>query len=265
VVPLGVDLDIFKPGDRREARKWIGLPDECLDAFIVGNINRNQPRKRLDLTIRYFAEWIKRYQIEDAYLYLHVCPTGDTGIDCNQLSNYYGIPGKLILAEPDVWKGASLEHVARTYQCFDAQINTALGEGFGLTSLEGMAAGVVQIGPDIAAFGPLGWPGDAMIRLPYEETVFSSPTNQIGGVIDREAVIETLQLLYKSGFDRWQMREKGLALANRPEFRWYNIGVAFAEELEKALLDHATNEDAIHAERVQGDASQARTSGVPIS
>src|SRR5262249_60227266 len=52
VIPLGVDTDFWKPGNRDDARRKIYQRDYELlkDAFIVLNINRNQPRKRLDLT-----------------------------------------------------------------------------------------------------------------------------------------------------------------------------------------------------------------------
>jgi D-inositol-3-phosphate glycosyltransferase len=260
VVPLGVDLDVFSPGDHIAARRFaIGLPEECVNGFIVGNINRNQPRKRLDLTIRYFAEWVRSFGIKDAYLYLHVCPTGDLGIDCNQLANYYGLQGRLILAEPEVWKGASIEHVVATLRAFDVQINTALGEGWGLTTMEGMACGVPQIVPDWAAF--TDWPGDAVIKVPCEETCFTSPTNQIGGVLDREWTVSALQALYASGRDgvTWQdLRERGLAKVAEPRFRWDNIGQTFASELEAAFQDHAN--------RIQGpqrEGSNATSTAAP--
>src|SRR5262249_49427833 len=41
VIPLGVDLDIYKPGNRRAAREKLvpnGFPTEALNGFIVGNV-----------------------------------------------------------------------------------------------------------------------------------------------------------------------------------------------------------------------------------
>ncbi len=79
VIPLGVDLQGYKPQDRQVARKKVFGKDypRFKDSFIVGNVNRNQPRKRLDLSIAYFAEWVRTRRISDANLYLHVAPTGD--------------------------------------------------------------------------------------------------------------------------------------------------------------------------------------------
>ncbi len=240
VIPLGVDLEIFSPGDREEARRAVGLPVDQVPpgAFIVGNINRNQPRKRLDLTIRYFAEWMKTHGHENdpVFLYLHVCPTGDQGIDCNQLAAYYGLQGHMILAEPGVWKGASIDHVVNTLRSFDVQINTALGEGWGLTTMEGMACGIPQIVPDWAALGD--WPGPSVVKIPCEPTCFSSPTNQIGGVLDCEQTIDALEGFYKVRSLREQVGNLGRAWVGQDKFRWYDIGTAWLPELEQAFTDH---------------------------
>jgi hypothetical protein len=63
VVPLGVDTDIYKPGDKSAARKKLGIAPVKDTDFIVCNVNRNQNRKRIDLTILYFAEWIRTRKI----------------------------------------------------------------------------------------------------------------------------------------------------------------------------------------------------------
>lgn len=235
VVPLGVDLDIYKPGDRRKARQQIGLPEHVLDAFIVGNVNRNQPRKRLDLTLAYFAEWIKREKIDDAYLFLHVAPTGDQGYDCNQLADYYGLAGRVILAEPEVFQGTSEAGVAATYRCFDVQMTTTQGEGWGLTTLEGMACGIPQIVPDWAALGE--W-ADAAIKIECTSTITTPQNiNSVGGIADREAMIQTLDYLYREPYRRESASAAGIELASRPMFRWDAIGEKFADEVDIAYGD----------------------------
>ena len=45
VIPLGVNLDLYKPLDKAGCRSRRLLPVESHDAFIVGNVNRNQSRK----------------------------------------------------------------------------------------------------------------------------------------------------------------------------------------------------------------------------
>jgi D-inositol-3-phosphate glycosyltransferase len=234
VIPLGVDLNIYYPQDRIEARHLCGLPDRFSHSFIVGNVNRNQPRKRLDLTVSYFAEWIKSRNIENTYLFLHVAPTGDFGYECQQLSAYYGVANKLILAEPGVWNGIEESSLARTYATFDMQITTTQGEGWGLSTMEGMACGIPQIVPDWAALSE--WTDDAVFKVPCNEiAVTPNLVNVIGGIPDRKEMIACLDNLYREKHSRELLTKRGLKLVHRPEYRWENIGKRFAERIDEAL------------------------------
>jgi D-inositol-3-phosphate glycosyltransferase len=241
VIPLGVDLDVFKPMDQVHARQSLqfkagkeGPVDGLRDAFIVGNVNRNQPRKRMDLTIRYFAEWVKSYKIDNAYLFLHVAPTGEMGVSVKQLMNYYGVHKRIILAEPPMGQGYSEATVAATYNTFDVQITTTQGEGFGLTTLEGMACGIPQIVPDWSALGE--WAKSAVYAVPCTSTAVGPPyVNVIGGIADEKLFIDGLQYLYKDRAARERMSHAGLALAREPRFRWENIGLQMATELDKVV------------------------------
>jgi glycosyltransferase involved in cell wall biosynthesis len=231
VLPLGVDTGIYKPGDRETARRAAGLPANRIPpgSFIVGNVNRNQPRKRLDLSIAYFAEWVKTRQIPDAFLYLHVAPTGDAGWDILQLSQYYNITNRVICIQPEIGFGDSEESLANTYRCFDVQINTGQGEGFGLTTIEGMACGIPQIVGEWAAFGPQGWVENAAIKIPCTST-YTTPgeINSIGGIPDRKLFIEALDAVYQDHQLRQNASSRGLELVNRPVFRWPTLSEQFS-------------------------------------
>jgi D-inositol-3-phosphate glycosyltransferase len=220
VVPLGVDLDVYQPRDRREARRRLQLPDALLGAFIVGNVNRNQPRK-----------------IQDAYLWLHVCPTGDTdGVDCNQLAAYHRAP--LICVEPPAWYGVEDDVLVDTYNAFDVCLNPSQGEGFGLTTFEAMACGVPQILSDWAALSELC--RDAAWMVPC--TSFAATNlqiNSIGGVMDRALAINALDALYNSPRERDRLSKAASALVREPRFRWENVGKAFAVALDGVLAKEA--------------------------
>jgi D-inositol-3-phosphate glycosyltransferase len=237
IVPLGVDLNVYTPGDRVQARKDLLLEEFSRlpeDAFIVGNVNRNQPRKRLDLTIRYFAKWAKQFGHKNAYLFLHVAPTGDMGYDCGQLVAYYGMKGRLILAEPDVFKGPTEDLLAKVYRSFDVQVSTTQGEGWGLTTMEGMACGVPQIVPDWSALGE--WCEESVVKIPCTSTICTpNKINVVGGIADEDVFIMQLERLYQDAALRNELGARGRALVSRPEYRWPAIGKAFATALERAL------------------------------
>jgi D-inositol-3-phosphate glycosyltransferase len=234
VIPLGVDLDIYKPVDRMAARQELGLPKKVMDAFIIGNINRNQPRKRLDLTIQTFARWVREYQHDDAYLFLYVAPTGDSGYDCTQLMHYYGFSKgskRLILVEPHLGHGYKEEALKYVYSSFDVQISTTQGEGWGLTTLEGMACGIPQLIPDWAALGEWAAPAAVTVECTSEECT-PNGINVIGGVADIGLLVDSLEMLYTHAETRDKLRDAGLALAAQPEYRWDAIGRQFAEALK---------------------------------
>ena len=234
VIPLGVDLELYCPGDRQTARKELGIPKKCLDAFIIGNVNRNQQRKRLDLCIEYFAKWLRKRGADDAYFFFHTAPTGDNGYDVKQLAHYYGVANHLLLAEPDIGRGVEEDDLARTYRSFDVMLTMTQGEGFGLPTFEGMACGIPQIAPDWSALGELC--AGAALLVPCT-TIACTPNkiNVVGGIADREATIEALDNLYLDADLRRSLIAAGLARVSEDRFRWGNIGVAVGAALDEAL------------------------------
>ena len=235
VIPLGVDLDMYKPIDRKVARDAMGLPQRQADGFIVGNINRNQPRKRMDLTIAYFCEWVKTYRVDDAFLYLHIAPTADAGYDASQLMQYYGLTGRLIIAEPEPGYGIKESALPYVYNSFDVQVSTTQGEGFGLTTLEGMACGVPQIFPNWAALGDLF--ADCCDAIPCTTTSCTpNNINVVGGVADKDAFIGALQRLYRNPLRRISMSDKVLTKAQEPRFRWSDVGERYLETFEGVFV-----------------------------
>lgn len=251
VIPLGVNLDIFCPGSRATARKELQL-EECwpkgatvsaLDAFIVGNVNRNQHRKRLDLTLQYFAKWVRSRNIEDAYLYMHCLPGGSVHVNLDQLASYFGkdeqhphgIQDHLILSEPkNIFNGVDDHLVAATYRSFDVQINTGLGEGWGLTTMEGMACGVPQVAGDFSAFGEWAVGAAKLVPCPFEG-VMPDADVLIGGFPDEALTIAALDELYWSGSRRMEHRRDGLQLVAEDQYRWENIAARYVVTIERLL------------------------------
>jgi D-inositol-3-phosphate glycosyltransferase len=236
VVPLGVDTELYKPGDKSAARKFLGIDPVKDTDFIVCNVNRNQNRKRIDLTIMYFAEWIHTRSIEDAYLYLHVLPGSSTRVDCDQLASYCRMQDKLILAEPkNMWLGAPEEYVIAAYQACDVGFNTTLGEGWGLTAMECMACQKPYIAGDYAAFGEWGR-GAMMLAGITSEGVMPDVQNMIGGVPCKDQMLAFLDEVYLNHRDPSPLDTDwgslALARAREPRFNWHNVAAQFVKEIE---------------------------------
>lgn len=233
VVRLGVDRSIFQPEDMLLARQELGMSAAYNRAFIVLNVNRNQPRKRWDLSLRYFANWISSYDIQDALLMLHVAPTGDRGVDIGDLARYYGITDYVRTITTDTWYGMPREQMRHVYCAADIQITTTQGEGFGLTTLEGMACGIPQIVPEWAALGE--W-ADGAIQIPCSSTAVGPPyVNVLGGVADQEAFVAALQCLYDDPMRYEEQKQSALSCASRSEFHWDVIGQRFLGALYGVL------------------------------
>lgn len=270
VIPLGVDLETYQPVDKVEARQRLGMPPalQSEDVFIVGNINRNQPRKRLDLTIRYFAEWVRGHQIGNAFLYLHVAPTGDQGYDIDQLCEYYGISSRVLAVQPNIGKGVPPHVLARTYNAFDVQVSTSQGEGFGLTALEGQACGVPQIAGDWAALGEIL--ADSAMLVPCTTTATTpNMINAIGGIPDREEFIKCLHTVYTDEAIREVLRRRGLQNAAKDCYRWANIGAAYSRVIDQALdpsrLSRVGGHGEDQANRPGQDGAEAPRAGKEVS
>lgn len=231
VIPHGIDRDVYYPVDQLEARKRLGFATVLPPgAFIVGNVNRNQPRKRLDLTIQWFAEWWERNDKPDgAYLYLH-CARHDVGYDVRQLAKYYGIQQRLITGH-DV-----PESMMRfVYSVFDVQVTTTLGEGWGLTTLEGMACRVPQIVPDWAALGD--WAREAARLVPCTSTAAVPRCNMLGGIPDRVEFIASLDALYADSALRAEYAARGYRLASEPRYAWDAVSRQFDDVFRQLIAD----------------------------
>ena len=150
IIPHGTDFTKFFPIDPLECRKELGVP---ADTFIVFNGNRNQPRKRIDLTIKGFIEFAK--DKPDARLWLNM-GAKDMGWELIPLFKRvardagYDAAGKLILTSPhfSTHNCLPIEQLNKVYNSVDIGLNTCIGEGWGLVNTEHAATGVAQVVPD---------------------------------------------------------------------------------------------------------------------
>jgi glycosyltransferase involved in cell wall biosynthesis len=254
VIPLGVDLDTYKPLDKIETRKThggalalsavLGNPDN----FIVGNVNRNQPRKRWDLTIKYFAKWIEDNNINNAWLYMHSAPTGDMSVNVIDLARYYNCLDRTLYIEPPTFTGLTEEEMCKTYNCFDVLISTTQGEGMGLPAMEAMACGVPCILPNWSAFGD--WARDAAVLVPCTSTRVDFPyVNVIGGVPDEGEFIAELDRVYHDNNYRMHLASGGLRRVHEDRFRWATIGLRYVAAIGELLAEvEAKQGDKVNAE-----------------
>lgn len=140
---------VFKPIPKHVAREAVKLPQ---DAFIYLSLNRNQPRKRLDILVMAFAELIVKYPTKELYL-MCICDKGDRG--GYPLFDIFGRELHLRGASVDQFGSRLLiitkdmcysdDEINTFYNLSDCGVSAAEGEGFGLCAFEQMGVGVPQV------------------------------------------------------------------------------------------------------------------------
>jgi glycosyltransferase involved in cell wall biosynthesis len=147
-VPHGFDPAIFKPGDRQQARKALGLP---LDTFMVGMVAANlgvPSRKSFAQALTAFSIFHKKHP--DSTLYLHSILEDQQGESIPAMADSLGI--RPYCADPyALTLGLAHNAVSAVHNAFDVLLNPATGEGFGVPLCEAQACGTPCITTNFSA------------------------------------------------------------------------------------------------------------------
>jgi glycosyltransferase involved in cell wall biosynthesis len=225
VIPHGLDARDFHPWPpaekdadvRRTAARRALFPDrpELWDGFWVLNANRNQPRKRLDLTLEGFARFAAG-KPACVRLYLH---TGlkEIGIDILKHARRLDIADRLILKERgDGHPELPTSELNLVYNACDVGVNTATGEGWGLVSCEHAATGAPQIVPRHSACAEI-WDGAAELLTPVGEI---SDGLLGGSVIAPDDLAGALERLYGDPAHYRRLGRAAYRRATDKQYRW---------------------------------------------
>lgn len=234
IIPHGVDRKNFFPIDKAECRKKLGVPE---DVFIVFNGNRNQPRKRIDLTIKAFIRFAKGR--DDARLWMNMGQK-DMGWDLIPLfkrvarDEGYDPTGKLILTSPnfDVNNCLTIEQLNQVYNACDVGINTCIGEGWGLVNFEHAATGVAQVVPDHTSLKEIF---NGVKRIENESWEVDRNYGLDRAVPSADDAAYLLERYYE---DRELLAADGQWCYDRvtaPEFNWDNIGDKMLKIVDRLL------------------------------
>ena len=135
IVPLGVDHAFFAPGNRRQARRALGFPE---DARMVLSVGRIQPLKGFAVSIAAFAEVAPA--LPDAHLVIVGGPSGPQGqAELERLHRLVldlGLTGRVAFVPPQPH-----ELLSTFYRAADVCLVPSRTESFGLVALEATACG----------------------------------------------------------------------------------------------------------------------------
>lgn len=220
VMPHGVDTKTFFPVEREDARAIMKLtPDK--HRFIVLNAHRNQPRKRIDLTMQAFAEFAKD-KPADVALYLHM-GIKDAGWDIVKLAHRYDIDKRLILSSLELSPTNFVPDniLNMIYNSCDVGINTALGEGWGLPNMEHAVTASVQVVPDSSATRELF--NDCGKLIPIHDHYTYPEMLTVGSVISVPKTVDILNELYEDSNLRDSLGLAAFQKFSQEQYQWENI------------------------------------------
>ncbi len=128
VTYLGADEKTFKPREKENARKALGLP---LGKRIVLSVGADEPRKNLGTVYRAFPEVLKEFP-ETVFLRV-----GRKSGESKKLIEGLGLEKNVMHLN-----GLDEEKIALAYNSADLLVFPSTYEGFGLPVLEAMASGI---------------------------------------------------------------------------------------------------------------------------
>ena len=205
VLNHGVD-SMIRTIPKEIARQSLGLPN---DVILYTSLNRNIPRKRLDLLVIAFVKLIIRFPTKSLFM-LIVADLGTRGgfslfeIFSREIKLCGGnidlLGNRLLITSKDTcYKD---EDINILYNCGDVGVSCAEGEGFGLCTFEQMSLGIPQIVPKINGYTEYCNDDNSLMILPSMRYYVPQLYNTVTGeacMVDPENVSKAME---KYAFDK---------------------------------------------------------------
>jgi len=252
VIPHGVTPGQFYPKDKKECRKELGIKE---DIFIVFNGNRNQFRKRIDITIAAFAKFAK--DKPDTQLYLHMGKK-DQGWDIMNLfdremkRNKIDPNNRIILtADVEGPPSVDVEMLNTIYNAADVGINTCKGEGWGLVSFEHAACNVAQVVPGHTSCKEIFEGYGQLIRCDHIDTDTNFGREMPCPSTDH--LVEILDELYKDKKKLEATAELCYTRALDEQFSWTTIAMQFSGLFQDTLdeISHDSKKEKANKKKIR--------------
>ena len=199
VVPPGVDLELFTPGDMAAARAQVGLPQ---DAHVLLFVGRIQPLKAPDVLLKAAADLLSRRPELRRRLVVAVLG-GPSGSGLGKPRALQELAGRLGI-DAQVRFGPPVERatLAQWYRAADLVAVPSYSESFGLVAIEAQACGTPVVA---AAVGGLPFAvGDSGLLINGHETAdWSAGLEGLLDDRDRRAALSRKAVEHASRFS-WE-------------------------------------------------------------
>jgi len=235
IIGHGVDTDQFYPVE--DARDFI--QNLTNDGFVIQNVNRNQPRKRLDLFFLAAKRWLNTKSKDDRdniFIYYHGA-INDIGWNIPDLAGRWKIDDRIVITDQHNFtpaSGVEIEYLSRIYSSADLHVVTSMGEGFGLSPMESAACGVAQIVPEHSACKEIWKDVGSLIHVERSE-VLSGGINTEGGVISVDHLVELFEYYYTHRDELKAMSKRCYELSQSKQYSWEHVTEKFNSLIEYVL------------------------------
>jgi hypothetical protein len=242
IIGHGFDPKLFFTVPRELARKSLKMPE---DAFVIMNLNRNQPRKCLDVLIMAFVELVVKYPTKPIIL-LSISDKGEKGgwwlfeLFINELQDR-GVPieqfgNRLMISSQDM--AFKDEDINILYNIADVGISTAEGEGWGLCNFEQMGVGIPQVVPDVGGFKEFCTMENSVVVKPKHKSYLPGVYSPVGGVARRCDPHDICMALeeYVNDSDK-RKRHGAKAKETVLGYTWEKVTKEFIGKLEEELKE----------------------------
>jgi D-inositol-3-phosphate glycosyltransferase len=221
VIPHGIDNKVFYKLNipKSEIKRKVFQKEGSEDYFVFLNGNRNQPRKRIDLTMKGFTIFCQN-KPENVKLYLHT-GTVDAGLNILKFAFRLGIDNRLIVTNlnPGIQQ-VSEEKLNNIYNASDVGVNSSLGEGWALVQIEHAVTGAPQIVSDNSALHELY--KDCGLLVPtFPITNLDNLTE--AGMVNPFGIAEAMEKIYTNRELYEDLSKKSLEKFAREEYTWKYI------------------------------------------
>ena len=200
-----------------------GWPDAG-ESFVVLNASRPDRRKRVDLTVKGFAQFAADKPANVRLCLHHAILDEASERELRSLIQQCGIAERVSLNP--LGNGVATDaDLNLLYNACDVGINTSMGEAWGLVTCEHGAAGAPQIVPDHTACGEL-WRGRGELIPPARSYVPEFSVLEMGEV-SPDGVARALESLYRNATRRQELGAAAVAFARNPAHSWDVIARQF--------------------------------------
>ena len=253
IVYHGVNVKDFYPIESKEKVKELRAKyfGKQKDKFIFMNINRNQPRKDLFRSLqaaKMLSDRRKAKGLDDVYFYFHCQYFDNTGLNLIDMSkqlqftagDQWGFPNPKMFGAN---QGYTLEVVNEFYNSVDAIFSTTLGEGFGLSVIEGMATKKPIIFPNNTCLPELlGGGGERGIlaksgSCQQEFVVNQMDNDRLRAVTNLEDLVDKMEYLVDNREKFEPMIERAYKFATDKAWEGNEIGDKWRYIFGKAWVD----------------------------